>query len=58
MLKLTRTERKHWKDAQLAVLSTFNFWSKRKVNSEFVTKLVSEVADHAVIQYRARVNGR
>ena len=54
MTRLTRTERTHWKNAQLAVLSTFNFWSKRKVNAAFVVKLASEIADAAVREYRRR----
>jgi hypothetical protein len=55
MLKLTAKEQKHWKDTQRAVLASFNFWSKRQVNAEFVTKLASEIADAAVIEYRRRV---
>jgi hypothetical protein len=54
--QLTPAERNHWSRAQTAVLNRFNWPAKRKVNAEFVVKLASQIADHAVAEYRARTS--
>lgn len=54
MNRLPPADRHHYTQVKAALLSTFNYWGKRKANPDFVEKLADELAMKSVSTYRKR----
>lgn len=55
--QLAPADRAHYTAIKAAVLGTFKYWAKPKVNPDYVDKLADEIAMKSVATYRSRCGG-